>query len=76
MSSVAAVQVRVTVVPDAVPCRPVGAVGGTGSSWQAGGVIGTVALACETLPAASRALTYKPQVTPPTTVRRWTGSNR
>ncbi len=62
MLSVDAVQLSVTVVPDAVPVSCVGAVGGWVSAWHCGGVIGTVVLAWDTLPAASRALTYRPQV--------------
>ena len=46
--------VRVTVVPDAEPLRPVGVVGAVVSVWQAGGVMETGVLPCETLPAASR----------------------
>jgi hypothetical protein len=57
MLSVAALQLSVTVVPEAEPVSPAGAVGGSLSSWQCGGVIGTVVLAWDTLPAASRALT-------------------
>jgi hypothetical protein len=57
MLSVAAVQFSVTVVPDAEPVSLVGAVGAWVSASQCGGVIGTVVLAWETLPAASRALT-------------------
>ena len=64
MLSVDAVQLRVTVVPDAEPVSWVGAVGGLVSAWHCGGVIVTVVLACDTLPAASRALTYRPQVAP------------
>ena len=66
--SVDAVQVRVMSVPLAVPARLVGVVGRWVSDWQNGGVTESVALACETLPAASRALTYHPQVTPCATV--------
>jgi Na+/serine symporter len=61
--SVDAPQFRVTVVPEAIPVRLVGAVGGCVSTSHAGGVMLTVSLACETLPAASRALTNSPQVT-------------
>jgi hypothetical protein len=56
-SSVAAVHRRVTAVPTALPVSPAGTLGAVVSSEQNGGVTDTVRLACETLPAASRALT-------------------
>ena len=67
--SVEAVQVSVMLVPDAVPLRLVGVVGGVGSG-HAGGVMLTVGLLpCETLPAASRACTYRPHCTFCTTLK-------
>ena len=57
MLSLDTVQFRVTVVPATEPARFAGAVGDCVSTWHCGGVIGTVALAWDTLPAASRALT-------------------
>ncbi|WP_254909837.1 hypothetical protein [Micromonospora sp. NBS 11-29] len=59
---------RVTSVPLTVAARLVGVLGADVSCWQNGGVTESVELACETLPAASRALTYQPQVTPCTTL--------
>ena len=67
--SVEAVHFRDTLVLFALPVRLVGLVGGWVSEPQAGGVMFTVSLACETLPAASRACTYRPHGTPGTTVR-------
>src|SRR2546421_7937814 len=67
--SVEAVHVSDTLVLFALPVRLVGLVGGWVSEPQAGGVMFTVSLACETLPAASRACTYRPHGTPGTTVR-------
>src|SRR5690348_1671604 len=66
--SVAAVHLRVTVVCDTDAVRFVGAVGGSVSTWHSGTWMVTVSLACERLSAASRALTYRPQVTPCGTV--------
>ena len=59
----------VTDVPAAEARRPVGADGGVLSVVHGGGVTGTVVEACETLPAASLALTYRPHRTPGSTVR-------
>src|SRR2546430_2653739 len=68
--SVAAVHVSLTLVFVALPLRPLGLVGGVVSvPPHGGGVMLTVSLACETLPAASRACTYRPHVTVGTTVR-------
>ena len=55
--SVEAAQLRVTVVPDTVAVGVPGAVGACVSAWHCGTVIVTVLLACDTLPAASRAFT-------------------
>jgi len=67
-SSVAGAQRTVTAVPEAVAVTSVGVVGGSVSAWHCGTVMVTVEPAWETLPAASRALTYRPQVAPGTTV--------
>ena len=44
-------------MPDTVAVGVPGAVGACVSAWHCGAVIVTVLLACDTLPAASRALT-------------------
>src|SRR3954470_22664432 len=67
MLSVDAVHERLTLVPVGVPFRLVGALGGTLSSSHAGGVMLTVSLPCDTLPAASRDWTYRTQGTVGTT---------
>ena len=67
--SVDAAQVSVTVVPDTAAVGLPGAVGACVSAWHCGTVIVTVVLACDTLPAASRALTYRPHTAPATTGR-------
>jgi hypothetical protein len=64
MLSLEATHFSVTVVPAALPCRPVGVVGDWVSATHCGTATGKVALACETLPAASRPFTYSPQLTP------------
>ncbi|MEJ2872100.1 MULTISPECIES: hypothetical protein [unclassified Saccharothrix] len=56
-------------MPHSLALVPTGTVGGSVSASHGGTVTVTVGLAGETLPAASRALTYKPRTAPGTTVR-------
>src|SRR2546421_6306352 len=67
--SVEAVQVRLTLVPLAVPLRLVGVLGGVGSGQAGGGMLIVGLLPCGTLPAASRACTYRPHCTFCTTAK-------
>lgn len=56
-ASLDARHVTVTAVPSARAATPDGVVGAVVSTWHGGTVSSSVSLACDTLPAASRALT-------------------